>query len=98
MNAKRCGLPDLYTAGASGAGEFVTGAGKWSTNTLTYSFQEYSPDIPAGDIRWAVDQALGLWSAETPLRRWTSGAGHHAAGPTSSHGADVTTPVRTALS
>ena len=68
MNAKRCGLPDLYTAGATGAGEFVTGAGKWSTNTLTYSFQEYSPDIPAGDIRWAIDQALGLWSAETPLR------------------------------
>ena len=39
-----------------------------SANTLTYSFQEYSPDIPAGDIRWAIDQALGLWSAETPLR------------------------------
>jgi hypothetical protein len=68
MNAKRCGLPDFYTAGGESVATFVTGAGKWSTNTLTYSFQEYTPDIPAANVRWAIDQAFGMWSAETPLR------------------------------
>jgi len=64
MNSKQCGnmhvLPVL--------GEFVTGVGKWNTNNLTYSFQNYTADIPSSQIRWAVDQAFSLWSAETPLR------------------------------
>lgn len=68
MNAKRCGLPDKYSVGTSGAGEFVTGAGKWGTTSLTYSFQNYSPDVSASRTRWAIDQAFGMWSAETPLR------------------------------
>ncbi|HUV12504.1 MAG TPA: matrixin family metalloprotease [Acidobacteriota bacterium] len=63
MNSKRCGLPDT-----SALGEFVTGAGKWSTNHLTYSFQNYTADVPNATIRWAIDQAFSLWSAETPLR------------------------------
>ncbi len=63
MNSKRCGLPDT-----SALGEFVTGVGKWDTNQLTYSFQNYTADIPNWTIRWAIDQAFSLWSAETPLR------------------------------
>ena len=63
MNCKRCGLPDT-----SAFGEFVTGVGKWNTNKLTYSFQNYTADIPNSTIRWAIDQAFSLWSAETPLR------------------------------
>jgi peptidoglycan hydrolase-like protein with peptidoglycan-binding domain len=63
MNCKRCGLPDT-----SAFGEFVTGVGKWDTNEITYSFQEYTADIPAATTRWAIDQAFSLWSAETPLR------------------------------
>lgn len=63
MNAKRCGNMDT-----SPVGEFVTGAGKWQTNHLTYSFQNYTNDIPDSTIRWAIDEAFSLWSAETPLR------------------------------
>lgn len=63
MNSARCGDPDVTPFS-----EFVTGAGRWSTNNLTYSFQEYSPDLPASTIRWAIDEAFSLWSAETPLR------------------------------
>ncbi|MCP4308592.1 MAG: matrilysin family metalloendoprotease [bacterium] len=64
MNAQRCGVPDT----ASALGEYVTGAGKWSTNHLTYSFQNYTDDLTRGEIHWAIDHAFSLWSAETPLR------------------------------
>ena len=40
MNAARCGNPD-----ESSMSEFVTGVGKWSSNNLTYSFQNYTSDI-----------------------------------------------------
>ena len=63
MNSKRCGNLDT-----SPVGEFVTGAGKWQTNNLTYSFQNYTNDIPNSTIRWAIDEAFSFWSAETPLR------------------------------
>ncbi len=69
MNSARCGNPDTTpSAETSGLAQFVTGAGKWSTNNLTYSFQNYSPDLPQSTTRWAIDQAFALWSAETPLR------------------------------
>ena len=64
MNEDRCGNFDTSPHGA----EFVTGAGKWSTNQLTYSFQNYTTDLPQDDIRWAIDEAFSFWSAETPLR------------------------------
>jgi peptidoglycan hydrolase-like protein with peptidoglycan-binding domain len=63
MNCKQCGVPHVL-----GIGEFVTGVGKWDTNNLTYSFQNYTADIPDDTIRWAIDHAFSLWSAETPLR------------------------------
>ncbi len=63
MNEPRCGVHDR-----SDLGEFTTGAGKWASNNLTYSFQNYTDDLSDNAIRWAIDQAFGLWSAETPLR------------------------------
>ncbi|MEL7155480.1 MAG: DUF6623 family protein [Actinomycetota bacterium] len=63
MNTKRCGVPDV-----PGVASAVTGVGKWPSNNLTYSFQNYTNDLSDGLIRWAIDQAFGLWSAETPLR------------------------------
>jgi hypothetical protein len=69
MNQKRCGNPDTTPAVETARlAEFVTGAGKWSTNELTYSFQEFTADLGSNAIAWAIDQALALWSAETPLR------------------------------
>ncbi len=68
MNCKRCGIPDTTAATSTGVGEFVTGVGKWSSNNLTYSFQNYTADISNSTIRWAIDHAFSMWSAETPLR------------------------------
>jgi peptidoglycan hydrolase-like protein with peptidoglycan-binding domain len=58
LNTRRCGVSDLA--------DYTTGAGKWSTNNLTYSFQNYTRDLPSSTINWAIDQAFALWSAETP--------------------------------
>ena len=63
LNMDRCGVSDV-----SGIAEYVAGAGKWSTNNLTYSYQNYTSDLGAGAIRWAIDHAFSMWSAETPLR------------------------------
>ena len=68
MNAKRCGNPDVAPSGSGLLADFVAGAGKWATTNLTYSFQNYTADLPNSTIQWAIDQAFALWSAETPLR------------------------------
>lgn len=60
MQQKRCGVPDV--------GAFETGHSKWSTNELTYSFQNLTPDLSDSQVAWAIDQAFALWAAETPLR------------------------------
>lgn len=60
MGRKRCGMADV--------GEFTTGHGDWDTHELTYSFQNYTPDVPRSEILWAIDQAFGMWSGVTPLR------------------------------
>lgn len=63
LNQPRCGLPDL-----PGLGEFATSGRKWATNNLRYAFENFTPDVPSGDIAVAIAQAFALWAAHTPLR------------------------------
>ena len=51
MNQPRCGDPDVASDDATAA-EFVTGVGKWSSNNLTYSFQNYTADLSDSTIQW----------------------------------------------
>jgi len=59
MGQPRCGFPDM--------GEFVDTGRKWPTNNLTYGFQEFTSDLPNNQIIRAMEQALALWGAVTPL-------------------------------
>lgn len=59
MGQPRCGFPDTA--------EYVLQGNKWNKTNLTYGFNEFSSDLSAGQIRSAVTQAFGLWSAVTPL-------------------------------
>ncbi len=69
MNLHRCGNPDTVPMASTAlVADFVTGVGTWASTNLTYSFQNYTADIDSTTIQWAIDQAFGLWSAETPLR------------------------------
>jgi acylphosphatase/peptidoglycan hydrolase-like protein with peptidoglycan-binding domain len=60
MTKPRCGFPDTA--------EFVAQGNRWGTTNLTYGFQEFTPDLTPAQVRAAIAQALGLWSAVTPLR------------------------------
>jgi peptidoglycan hydrolase-like protein with peptidoglycan-binding domain len=77
MSQPRCGNPDIRpTAGRGRQSKFVLEGRKWNKTALTYSFQEFTPDLSRTQVRSALAQAFGLWSAVTPLTfsEVTSGA------------------------
>jgi len=59
MQQPRCGFPDTA--------DFTLQGNKWNTNALRYGFQNFSGDLTQAQIRTAITQAFGLWSAVTPL-------------------------------
>jgi len=63
MNQPRCANLDLPTLA-----EFSTSGRRWATTDLRYAFQNFTPDVTSGDATLAVEQALALWAAYTPLR------------------------------
>ena len=65
MSQPRCGFPDVSRDGVA---PFVAQGSKWKTNRLKYKFLNFSPDVPRAKTRTAVEKALQLWSAVTPLR------------------------------
>jgi hypothetical protein len=78
MSLPRCGFPDLPAAelsspdpaaepAAEGVAEFVAQGSKWNNTALTYGFQNFTSDLTQAQIRAAVQQALNLWAAVTPL-------------------------------
>ena len=63
MNQPRCGDPDMPELAA-----FSTSGRRWATNNLRYAYQNFSPDLTSGETTVAIEQALALWAAYTPLR------------------------------
>ncbi|MFQ5649520.1 MAG: DUF6623 family protein [bacterium] len=59
MQQPRCGCPDMA--------EFANTGRRWPTTNLTYGFQEFTPDLPKVQVIRAIEQALSLWQAVTPL-------------------------------
>ena len=59
MTQPRCGFPDVA--------EFVLQGSKWTRNNLTYGFQNFTVDLTPAQVRAAIVEAFGLWSAVTPL-------------------------------
>ncbi|CAI4222771.1 unnamed protein product [Auanema sp. JU1783] len=61
MAEPRCGVIDVAAVTSGGA------AFKWRKTQLTYSIENFSPDLPREDVRRAVREAYSLWSDVTPL-------------------------------
>jgi peptidoglycan hydrolase-like protein with peptidoglycan-binding domain len=59
MSKPRCGFPDIA--------EYTLEGRKWNQTALTYGYNEFTPDLTQAQIRSAISQAFGLWSAVTPL-------------------------------
>lgn len=66
MSQPRCGFPDIPTQ--EGMSNFVAQGNKWDRTTLTYGFQEFTPELTPQEVRDALAAALQLWSQVTPLR------------------------------
>jgi hypothetical protein len=66
MSQPRCGFPDVPTR-TPGVSAFTVQGNKWNKTALTYAFQNFSGDLTNAQIRSAIQQALALWSAVTPL-------------------------------
>lgn len=63
MCRPRCGFPD-----ALHMGDVEAQTNQWSKTDLTYSIENFTPDVPEDDVSGAIEVALGLWSAVTPLQ------------------------------
>ncbi|XP_053168876.1 stromelysin-1-like [Hemicordylus capensis] len=61
MKKPRCGVPDI--------GEYDTFpmSPKWAKKDLTYSIQNYTPDMEHTDVDQAIERAWKVWSDVTPL-------------------------------
>ncbi|KAK7812797.1 hypothetical protein U0070_019823, partial [Myodes glareolus] len=61
MLKPRCGVPDV--------GGFSTfpGSPKWRKTHLTYRVVNYTPDLPRESVDSAIEKALKVWEAVTPL-------------------------------
>ncbi len=59
MSKPRCGFPDVA--------EYVLQGNKWNKTALNYGFNEFTGDLSTAQVRNAVTQAFGFWSAVTPL-------------------------------
>jgi peptidoglycan hydrolase-like protein with peptidoglycan-binding domain len=66
MAQPRCGFPDVVPR-AAGIADFTVEGRKWNKLALTYAFLNFSADLTNAQIRSALQQALGFWSAVTPL-------------------------------
>ncbi|KAL3078897.1 hypothetical protein niasHS_014679 [Heterodera schachtii] len=63
MAEPRCGMPDGVEMLTEGGGA----AFKWKKTDLTYTFHNFSPDLPRNTAREAIRKAFGIWGAVTPL-------------------------------
>ncbi|KAM7338097.1 hypothetical protein ACRRTK_004216 [Alexandromys fortis] len=62
MLKPRCGIPDV------GGFSIFPGSPKWRKNHLTYRVENYTPDLPRESVDSAIEKALKVWEAVTPLR------------------------------
>ena len=67
MNQPRCGFPDQPASGAGGVARFVAQGNRWTSNNISYHFDNTTPDLSQADQRTAVRGAFNRWAAVTPL-------------------------------
>jgi peptidoglycan hydrolase-like protein with peptidoglycan-binding domain len=77
ISQPRCGFPDvvpasaLETPGSSADGatsdEFRLQGNRWTSNSLTFRYDNMTADVPAANARAAIRGAFDRWAAVTPL-------------------------------
>lgn len=71
MNQPRCGFPDYYggapSAKGTGTSHYSPSGYKWANGNLTFSYLNYTGDLPSGTIQWFVRGSLDRWAGVTGL-------------------------------
>ncbi len=67
MQQPRCGVPDHPVVTAAGVATFVAQGNRWPGPTVTYSHENFSPDLTPDAMRTAMRGAFARWSAVVPL-------------------------------
>ncbi|KAK3521684.1 hypothetical protein QTP70_015582 [Hemibagrus guttatus] len=62
MKKPRCGVPDVSSYKARAF------SNKWSTNSLTYRIENYTPDMSKAEVDDTIERALQVWARVTPLK------------------------------
>ncbi|MCJ8742230.1 hypothetical protein PDJAM_G00079660 [Pangasius djambal] len=60
MKKPRCGVPDVAA--------YRNRALTWTTNSLTYRIENYTPDMSEAEVDNSIERALQVWARVTPLR------------------------------
>nr|ADD84682.1 matrix metalloproteinase 13 [Ictalurus punctatus] len=62
MKKPRCGVPDVAALKARAL------TYKWTTNSLTYRIENYTPDMSVAEVDHSIQRALQVWARVTPLK------------------------------
>jgi hypothetical protein len=65
MSRPRCGFPDFVND--DGLSQFVAQGNRWTSTSVTYRHDNFSPDLTTAETRQAIRGAFDRWSAVTPL-------------------------------
>ncbi|UCC57868.1 MAG: matrixin family metalloprotease [Candidatus Bathyarchaeum sp.] len=89
MLKPRCGLPDFVVPEGQIV-DYVYSGKKWTKLDLTYTFQNYTPDLTQSEVQSAIGSGLFQWSLAAPLNfseassggdlKFSWGSGDHGCG------------------
>lgn len=69
MKTPRCGFPDFHPSDRDPSKpNYVPSGYKWPKVDLTYTYLNFTPDLPASTVQAAIDGAFSRWAAVSPLR------------------------------
>ena len=67
MARPSCGYPDRLPAIFAFAGGFIPTGYRWVKSVITYTFDNYSPDMSTNIQSRILREAFDMWSAVVPL-------------------------------
>ncbi|XP_072042586.1 matrix metalloproteinase-18-like [Amphiura filiformis] len=71
MSEPRCGVADIQPGivppGNRRRRRFTLLGDPWDSTSLSYRFNNYTPDLSLSQVRSAIERALGVWAEVTPL-------------------------------
>ena len=65
MKKPRCGFPDVVTE--AGIADFTAQGNRWSSDTVSYSHSNFTPDLSVDEVKQTIRAAFDKWGAQIPV-------------------------------